>query len=77
MTRKEADILNIRSDRRDNLDISRDTGRDDEPIAVFLFTPDMADTSDHHHIPLSIEQCQALHTWLGRFLADNTPVHYE
>lgn len=66
-----ADILHLRTGRRDNLDISRDTDMDGGPIAVFLFTPDMDDTSDHYHIELDLETCGKLHDWLGRFLRDN------
>lgn len=57
--------------RRDNLQISEDTDLDDVPIAVFLFTPDMKDTTNHYHIDLKVEQAEKLFKWLGQFLEKN------
>lgn len=54
--------------QRNNLMIGEDTGLDDEAIAVFLFTPDMQNTGEHHHIEMNIEQSKKLHEWLGKFL---------
>lgn len=66
-------VLRIRDTQRDNLMISEDTGDEDAPIAVLLFTPDMKDFTDkgglpHHHIELDLEQCEKTHAWLGTFL---------
>lgn len=59
----------IRDTERDNLQISEDVAIDDgAPIAVLLFTPDMADTSEHHHIELDREQAAALKQWLHEYL---------
>lgn len=66
-------VERIRDTDRDNLMISEDTGEEEDPIAVLLFTPNMKDFTEkgglpHHHIEIDIEQCRKLHTWLGKFL---------
>lgn len=58
----------IRDTERDNLQISEDTDFDEKPIAVLLFTPDMDNTSEHHHIELDREQATALKQWLHEYL---------
>ena len=56
----------------DNLSISFDCGtrrfRTDEVGAVFLYTPDMTNTSDHYHIEIKREEAIILKEWLELFL---------
>jgi hypothetical protein len=56
----------------DNLSISYDSDYEDpgprETYPVFLYTPDMRDTREHFHIPLTRRQAKALHAWLGKWL---------
>jgi hypothetical protein len=56
---------------RENLQISADTGADDEPIAVLLYTPDMTQLRDHHHIELTVAEAKETHVWVGAFLANH------
>jgi len=73
--------LIIRDDRRDNLQLSEDTGDEDAPIAVLLFTPDMEQLMEHHHIEVSVERARATYDWLGTFLAKHesktTPAEHQ
>lgn len=39
-------------------------------IPVFLFTPNMDDTNDHHHIMLTRHQARKLRDWLDDYLRD-------
>lgn len=59
----------IKNTQVDNLVISEDIGLEGEPIAVLLFTPDMADTRNHHHISMSVADVERLSAWTVRFLA--------
>lgn len=74
-------ITKIRKDRRDNLSIGWDNFVNsaktfDLPknaknrIPVFLFTPDMEDTNNHHHIMLNKKQAEILRDWLNAYLKD-------
>ena len=51
----------------DNLIIGEDD-MGDGPIACFLFTPNMDDTTNHFHIELPLLQAEKLHKWLGEYL---------
>lgn len=55
-----------------NLQISEDTGLGDEPIAVFLYTPDISNTGEHFHPEMKVQEAKKLHDWLGRFLNKHT-----
>ncbi len=39
-------------------------------IPVFLFTPNMEDTNEHHHIMLNKKQAKVLRDWLNDYLKD-------
>jgi hypothetical protein len=60
--------LIIRDTKTNNLQISEDTGFDDKPIAVLLYTPTMTDTSEHFHIELQRAHAEALIQWLRAYL---------
>jgi hypothetical protein len=65
-------ITQIRDGRRDNLSIGLEYDDNPEDAAqlypVFLFTPDMRNTIEHHHIPLNVSQAKQLRDWLTQFL---------
>ena len=50
----------------DNLSISVDTGYDENPIAVLLYTPDMNKSENHFHIQLDLKEAKTLSSWLLR-----------
>lgn len=56
-------ITSIINEAIDNLVISEDD-MGDGPVAVFLYTPSMADTGNHYHIPMKLEQATELRDWL-------------
>lgn len=64
----------IKSKRRDNLRIGWDCEDDPKDIKqrfpVFLFTPDMENTNDHHHIVLDKKQAKILRDWLDAYLKE-------
>lgn len=65
----DARVLHVRPGRIDNLDVSEDVDLDGRPIAVLLYTPDMRDTDEHHHVDLDDAQVRALRDWLGAYIA--------
>lgn len=68
--------LIVRDDRQDNLQLNEDTGRhSEEPVAVFLFTPDMDNLTDHYHIELDVAQARRTYDWMGEFLAKHDLKH--
>lgn len=56
----------------DNLSVSWDNDHTDKTgkYPVFLYTPRMNNTDDHHHVTLTREEAQTLHKWLGQYLED-------
>ena len=55
----------------ENFGISRDY--DTNPklfFPVFLFTPDLKNTDEHFHIPLTKSQARKLRDWLNLYLKD-------
>jgi hypothetical protein len=65
-------ITDIRATERDNLSISLDRDTDkSKPYPVFLYTPDMRNTSTHYHVELSKAQAKKLHKWLTQYLKEN------
>lgn len=54
--------------QQNNLQISEDIDLDGKPIAVLLFTPDMTNTGNHHHIDIDRVRATALKQWLQEFL---------
>ena len=69
----------IRPGRIDNLDIGWDFEDDEtdkrQRKPVFLFTPDMKNTVNHHHIELSRAQAKKLRDWLTAYLKDTRKRH--
>ena len=62
-------ITKIKKARINALDISRDYDTNpNREYPVLLYTPDMENTDEHHHIPLTLKESKALHQWLGEFL---------
>jgi hypothetical protein len=63
--------VKICNTRYNNLTASMDNTAFDntgEWIAVLLFTPDMAETHDHHHIELGKDEARRLRDFLNTFL---------
>lgn len=64
--------ITIKPEQSHNLRISEDTGNEDEPIAVLLFTPTMSNTADHHHIELNRQEAEELQSWLRGWLEETS-----
>ena len=65
-------ITMIKPDTWNNLEIcwDRETMDSEEKHPVFLFTPDMNKTGDHHHIELTKAQATELKNWLDAYLEE-------
>jgi len=66
-------ITKIIKNRFNNLQINWDyitTLKSKHP--VLLFTPDMKDTNNHYHIPLTVKQAIKLRDWLNDFIEDKS-----
>lgn len=66
-------ITEITSGTIDNLSISVDSDYKDSPkYPVLLYTPDMGNKIEHHHIVLTRENAADLLIWLQHYLQDTT-----
>jgi hypothetical protein len=67
-------VTKIVDEKRDNLSLSFDSGcrriKDGEVGLVFLFTPDMSETSSHYHIELNKDEIINLKNWIDSFLEE-------
>jgi hypothetical protein len=64
-------LTQIIEDDQNNLRVNWDREDPRQPrSAVLLFTPNMANTEDHHHIELTRERAIKLRDWLNEFLND-------
>jgi hypothetical protein len=50
--------------------VSQDMNNKRYRIPVFLYTPDMEDSVNHYHIPLTKKQARKLRDWLNLYLKD-------
>lgn len=60
-------ITKIKSGNFHNLSISYEV-EDEHKVPMFLFTPNMKDTSLHYHIELSNQEATELRDWLNDYL---------
>lgn len=49
-------------------DFTKDPNKKHQKYPVFLYTPDMQNTKNHYHIPLSRSQAKKLRNWLNDYL---------
>lgn len=65
-------ITEIKNKKYNNLSIGWDFDEmEEEKYPVFLFTPSMADTSNHYHIPLSKVEAKILKDWLDQYFQED------
>jgi hypothetical protein len=63
-------ITTIRNNMMNYLEVNKDTGSGNEPIAVLFFTPDMLFVDDHFHIELNVKEAKKMAEWLNKFVAE-------
>ena len=64
-------ITTIRASKTNALSVSWDyDSNQKKKYPVFLFTPDMGNTDEHHHIVLTPAQTRKLGDWLDSYLKD-------
>jgi hypothetical protein len=64
----------IKPEKFYNLSIGWEYENDPEDLSqrfpVLLFTPDMENTINHHHISFTLGEARILHEWLGKYLSE-------
>lgn len=70
--RERYNVTTIKNSERDNLVVSWDFDEDENNkstrFPVLLYTPDMKNMIEHHHIPLTRQEAETLWAWLTNYL---------